>query len=596
MVPREVIDQIRERVNLVRIIEEAVPLKKSGRNFLGLCPFHQEKTPSFTVSETKQLYHCFGCGEGGTAITFLMKFHRLNFPEALDRLASIAGIDLKPYKGNSKDTKRHQEQRQRVLDCISYARDRYHQAFLHSDMAKEARGYVAKRGVRSDTIQRIQIGFAPESWDSLARAMERDGISLKNAEIAGLIKSKKSTGGYFDIFRSRIMFPIQNEKGQTVGFGGRILGEESPKYLNSPQTLVFDKSRLLFGLFEAQEVARKKNLLVVVEGYFDQIALFENGVEYCVATLGTSLSDSHARLLKRYVDEVILVFDGDIAGRNASIRSMKPLLSQGLHARVVFLPQGLDPDSFIRKQGEKAFLKELSQAESLLNYFIREHFQNEEDVSKKAQAIEELSELIKKTENIYLREAFLEDIHQKTGLDKSVLKGKKVRHFLRVEQKEGVVSQKKSSQPQLSMEELTLLRLAAEVPEAKDRMEREGVLSLFSSFKRIEQVKSWLTSVSELKNESGQASALVEAWEEEQTRSELAKIFLDSALDYVQSWNKIWKDCVKKLRNRRVKELAQAVARAETAGDVDQVQKLSLEVQELKRMEFEKHDSKEGML
>ena len=299
------IDEIRDRVDIVRVIGEVLPLKKAGRNFVGLCPFHGEKTPSFSVNQQKQLYYCFGCGEGGTVFTFLMKYHHHTFPEALDRLAGISGIDLEPYKGNQEDLKKRRKEKERFVELMNYARDAYHKAFSSSNVGEKARVYLKRRGISTETAQTLKLGYAPPGWGTLVQALERDGKSLPDALRLGLVGQKKDKSGFYDQFRDRLMFPIESVKDEVVGFGGRVLGDDTPKYLNSSQTPLFDKGALLYGLNRVIPLLREEKTLFVVEGYMDQVSLTEHGIPNVVATLGTALTDQHAKLLRRHAQNVI---------------------------------------------------------------------------------------------------------------------------------------------------------------------------------------------------------------------------------------------------------------------------------------------------
>ena len=584
LVPNEVIDEIRSRIDIVRSIGEVVPLKKVGRNYTGLCPFHQEKTPSFTVSDQKQLYHCFGCGEGGTIFTFFMKYHHLSFPETLERLASMAGLDLTDYQTNSHQALHKKEERSRFLALLTYARDLYHQAFLKSEQAAEARRYAISRGLTSDTAKKLHLGYAPASWEALVSALERDHRSLEDAFGVGLL-SKKTKGGYCDLFRSRLLFPIQNPKGETVGFGGRLLGDGTPKYLNSPQTILFDKSKLLFGLFEAQNAVREKNHVVVVEGYFDQVTVFENGFENCVATLGTSLTQEHAKLLKKYTDEVIVVFDGDSAGKKASVRSIKPLLTQGLNARVAILPSGFDPDTLVRAQGIQFFSNLVDQSAPILQFFIQEFYVKETDVTKKALAIEELADLVRAPSNPYLREAILEEVSRLTGVDKSILKKERKQIARPLPFQNGVekkLTSVKTLKQAIFPEELMLLRLAVEVPEVREKMLEGELLSYFCTEGLTDSARRWIEKVQALGEQNVSVSAYVDAWEDLETRPLLAKVFIDS-FDYQNVWENVLGDCLKKLTKKKSLKRTTEIAVQEKLGNVDAVEEISSQkIQELK--------------
>jgi DNA primase len=583
-VPPEVIDEIRGRVDIVRIIGEAVQLKKSGRNYLGLCPFHQEKTPSFTVSEPKQLYHCFGCGEGGTVITFVMKHHRLTFPEALERLAPLAGIDLAEYRQESREIAARKELRRKLFTVLDYARDAYHRCFLESEAGAPARAYAKTRGFSLEDAKVLRLGYAPSGWQTLTNAMIRDDVPLEDALRAGLIAKRPREEGFYDLFRERLLFPIEDPKGNPVGFGGRVLGEGTPKYLNSPQTAVFDKGRLLYGLPAAEEAIRKEKRAVVVEGYMDQAALRFAGVGHAVATLGTALTEDHAKLLTKYTDEVVLVFDGDAAGLKAARRSLRPLLSQGLRAKVALLPQGTDPDTFVRKEGTKAFLDLVEGARPLLEFYCARFFVDERDVSSKAEAVRELTELVRATENAFLREALVDETARRTGLSKEVLRGEeRPRAFAPVPP--GPAAAPRPAPERVPSEELALLRLAVEVPEVRGKLLGGDLFALFSDGAFAGAARSWLEGMGERRYSEAETAGLIDAWEDETTRPLLARAFVDSETSMAAVWEQVWNDCVHKLRLRAIRKLRDDVAREQGSGNEAGVMALLKQLDELKRVD-----------
>jgi DNA primase len=348
LLPKEVIEEIRLGTDLVKLIGEVVSLKRSGSNYSGKCPFHDEKSPSFSVSPSKQLYHCFGCGEGGTAITFMMKYYHLPFMDAVQKLADRLRIDLTKFQ--QKQNSAALDAKKKMLDVISYAAEKYHSALSTSFGIKAVEYFSKKRGLSDQMINDFKLGYAPDGWDNMLKALTRDKKPLDAATQTGILAKRQNKDGLYDVFRNRIMVPIKNQKGELVGFGGRAFGDEQPKYLNSPQSEIFDKSRLLFGLYQAEKAIREKDFVILVEGYFDQITLFQYGFQNTVATLGTAFTEYHAELLKRYTDKIVVVFDGDKAGLSASKRSMSPLLSNGFNAKIVRIPGGLDPDLFVRER------------------------------------------------------------------------------------------------------------------------------------------------------------------------------------------------------------------------------------------------------
>ena len=375
----EIKNRIRESTDIVRLIAENIELKKAGANYLGLCPFHAEKTPSFSVSPTKQFFHCFGCGESGDVFSFMMKFHRLTFPEALKELARRAGIEL-PERELSPAEREQIRRRDRLYAVNEAAAAVFHQVLLDSSLARDAREYLRRREVPEEFWQTYRLGYAPGpeagGWSFLFDRLRKKGFAEGEIEQCGLAVANER-GGFYDRFRDRVLFPIQDMSGRVVAFGGRILGEGKPKYMNSPQSAIFDKSRLLFGLYPHREAIRNRKTAVVVEGNFDMLSLAIHGIGYAVAPLGTSLTRPHVRSLRGYCRQVVLLFDGDAAGLKAAMRSVPHFLAEQVEARVALLPEGEDPDTLVRGQGAEAVLALLEHAaplpEFLFDALVQKH-------------------------------------------------------------------------------------------------------------------------------------------------------------------------------------------------------------------------------
>jgi len=361
---------VKDAAQIVDIIGEHVALKRTGANLKGRCPFHAEKTPSFIVNPDRQSFHCFGCGEGGDVFTFLMKYHRLTFPEALKELAHRYHIEL-PASGFQARDQAQAEKRQTLFAINRQAVKSYHEYLLRDPAAAPARSYLAQRGVPQQAIEKYQLGYAPDRWDFLIKQCSRANLPLEDLTEAGLV-IKRDRGGYYDRFRNRVLFPIYELTGRVVGFGGRILGVGEPKYLNSPETPIFNKSRTLFGLYQHRESIRRLKRAVIVEGNFDLLSLAIHGIDYGVAPLGTALTPAQIRTIKGYVDEVILLFDGDDAGLKAAMRTVPIFLAEQVQARVAILPAGHDPDTFISEYGRPALEKYLAAAVPLPE-FVFEH-------------------------------------------------------------------------------------------------------------------------------------------------------------------------------------------------------------------------------
>ncbi|MEP6678204.1 MAG: DNA primase, partial [Betaproteobacteria bacterium] len=365
MIPNDFVSTLLSRVDIVDVVDRHVPLKKAGANYQACCPFHSEKTPSFTVSPTKQFYHCFGCGAHGTAIGFLMEHAGKSFPDAVEELARDVGLEV-PHVESAGGQERREEAADATATLLVAAR--HYRARLKD--APQAIDYLKRRGLTGEIAARFGIGYAPEGWQSLADAFPRyDDPAL---DAAGLVVTGEG-GKRYDRFRDRVMFPIHDVRGRVIGLGGRVLGEGEPKYLNSPETAVFSKGRELYGLFLARNAIRDAGCVVVVEGYMDVVALAQHGVEYAVATLGTATTPVHAQKLFRMTDTVVFCFDGDAAGRKAAWRALEntlPVLADGKNARFLFLPDGEDPDDFIRARGRAAFERAVASATPLSEYLV----------------------------------------------------------------------------------------------------------------------------------------------------------------------------------------------------------------------------------
>ena len=369
-IPQSFIDEVLNRTDIVEVIDTRVPLKKAGREFKACCPFHDEKTPSFTVSQVKQFYHCFGCGANGTAISFLMDYEHMEFVEAIEELARRAGLEVpKETTGNqtqAPSTLPHYALLERVAD--------YYQEQLRSHpQASQAIAYLKQRGLTGDVAARFNIGYAPPGWENLAAALNADNTVRKQLLELGLTVERDKGDGAYDRFRDRIQFPILDRRGRTIGFGGRVLDDSTPKYLNSSESPVFHKGQELYGLFEARRAVRKLERILVVEGYMDVVALAQFDINYAVATLGTATTHEHLERLFRTVPEVVFCFDGDRAGREAAWRALEntlPVLRDGREARFLFLPDGEDPDSLVRKIGKQALEQQIASATHLSEFFF----------------------------------------------------------------------------------------------------------------------------------------------------------------------------------------------------------------------------------
>jgi len=423
-IPDEKVSEIRNRADIVDIVSEVVRLKKTGKNYLGLCPFHTEKTPSFTVSPDKQIFHCFGCGEGGNVFSFLMKHGGGSFPETVRQLAQRYGIDL-PRRQLTPDQQKRLNQRERLVMANQKTMTVYQNALKKSTTGKKALAYLRQRGITDEIIDTFSLGFAPDGWQYLGDHLKKAGFTAKVAQTAGLIVPNRQKTGSYDRFRNRIVFPIFDLGDRVVGFGGRVMGDEKPKYLNSPETPIYNKRRLLYGLNRTRQACRRTGVIHIVEGYFDLLTLYQYGVENTAATLGTALTEDHLRLIKGYAERAVLVFDADEAGMKAALRGSDLFLQAGVDARVLVLPDGHDPDSFIREVGEKAFQSAAAKAEGVVGFIIDSAIRRfGQSVEGKVRVITELQPMLANIDDPVARSLYIRELSERIEVDEQAIREK----------------------------------------------------------------------------------------------------------------------------------------------------------------------------
>ncbi len=413
-IPRAFIDDLLVRVDIVDLIDSYIALKKSGSSFVARCPFHTEKTPSFAVTRNKQLYHCFGCGAGGNAITFLMDYSHLDFIEAVEDLADFVGVQV-PRESRSVPAKKNNVTE--IFQVLEQAASFYVGQLRTNPAAKVAVDYYKARGLSGEVAQEFQLGFAPNSWDALSKQFKSQQLLD-----AGLAVAKES-GSVYDRFRGRVIFPIRDRRGRVLGFGGRVLDDSLPKYLNSPETSVFHKGREVYGLYELLSKNAKPARIVVVEGYMDVIALAQFGLGYSVATLGTATSKDHMELLFRFTSELVLCFDGDKAGREASWRAVEaalPCLRDGRQVRIMRLPADVDPDNLVREQGLEDFELRVSSAQTLSEYFFERLSQglNLGDLEGRASLVNKAKAYLEKLPNGIFQDLMQDKLKALSKVDK----------------------------------------------------------------------------------------------------------------------------------------------------------------------------------
>ncbi|SDY52428.1 DNA primase [Evansella caseinilytica] len=424
-VPDEKIEEIRKSVDIVDLISEYVQLKKQGRNYVGLCPFHGEKTPSFSVSPDKQLYHCFGCGAGGNAFSFMMETENISFIEAVVKLADRSGVAL-PEIEQEPVARSESEKASRIwYDGHSLAAKLYHHVLTSTDEGKAAREYLRKRGFTKEAIDTFQIGYAPNSWDFLTSFLQKRNFPMKEMVACGLVSVREFDQKPFDRFRDRIMFPIWNKQGEIIAFGGRVLKEGNPKYLNSPESTVFNKGETLYFFHKARQTIRKKNEAVLFEGYVDVISAWRAGIENGVAALGTALTETQTKLLRRVTDQVILCYDPDNAGQNATYKNARLLEKAGIRVRVAQLPDGYDPDEFIQKQGAERFNQDIIGRSLTLMGFKSLFFRRGKNLQDEGQRMDYIHQMLKEISSLTRaveRDHYLRQISEEFSISLDALK------------------------------------------------------------------------------------------------------------------------------------------------------------------------------
>lgn len=434
-IPENTIDEIRNTANVLDIISGYVQLRKRGKNYVGLCPFHQEKTASFTVSEEKQIFNCFGCGVGGNVFKFLMEYKNLSFVEAVQEVAEAVGIKI----NYDKDTYSEEQSIQEAYFDINVFTAKYFlNNLLNSEDGEIARSYFKNRNIKVQTQKQFGLGYARQEWENLLFYFQENKIDLEKALELGLI-DKRDDGGFYDKFRGRIIFPIFSPNGRVIAFGGRILEEAKvAKYLNSPESIIYSKRRSLYGLFHSKEEIRSSSKAILVEGYMDLISLFQHGIKNVVASSGTSLTDDQAQLLSRFTKNIIVLFDADDAGQKAALRSIEILLKQDFDVRVVLLPDKEDPDSFINKYGKEKFDEEINHAPNFLEFQTEQFAQAGmfEDPVKQTEAIREMVRTVALVDDELKRSIHIKSISKKFNLREKLIETELEKYFKQLREKE----------------------------------------------------------------------------------------------------------------------------------------------------------------
>jgi DNA primase len=585
-IPEDRIEEIRNRVDIVDLVSEYVTLKKAGRNHIGSCPFHKEKTPSFTVNAEKQIYHCFGCGEGGNAFSFLMKINNMTFPEAVRHLAAKLGITL-PSREFSPEEKSHQDLRESLLRVNQIAA-LYYAKTLRAAQGTAGRAYLDKRKIKPEIIETFRLGYAPEGWRNLRDHLQREQVPLKKAEEAGLLVSRKD-GDYYDRFRGRLMFPIEDINGNVIAFGGRVVGEGEPKYLNSPESNLYVKGRNLYGLARAKNAIRRDDYLIIVEGYFDLLALWNNGIPNVAATLGTALTREHVDLIKRYTGAVAITFDTDAGGKAALERSMSLFLEKGLRAKAVVLPDGKDPDEFVSKHGKEAFLTEVDRARALVDYYIDEVIGHGTNIDERRGALKAAIPFIAGISDAAERDQFMKRVSERLGVDEELVR-REVSRQQPAGRKEEATPPLRRATAGIDRVELSLIQIMMENPSRIHDIVQGNVLDFFMS-DALKALAETITASHREGQPPQNLAGVIDRVEDRAVREKLLELTVSAASPDSAVSDRLFEDTVRRIKERwykeRQRDLRVRLLRAQEAGDQELFNRLLNEKERLR------HEQKE---
>jgi len=557
-------EEIKRVADIAELIGQYVQLKKAGLNHVGLCPFHSEKTPSFTVSPSKQMFHCFGCKKGGDIFDFWMEYHKVPFVQAMRDLADRYHVTL-PERKMTPSQRQKMEVSELLFKINRIAAEYFHHVLTKSEKGKSGRAYLDKRSIDKEVTQEFMLGYAPGEWDGLTTFLKRKKVDMDKAAQAGLIISKKN-GGYYDRFRGRVLFPIFNLRKQIVGFGGRVLDDSLPKYLNTPETPVFRKGELLYGLHTAYESIRERGRAVIVEGYTDVMALKKYGFDEAVATLGTALTRDHIRKLKGYTKEAVVVFDADAAGKGAAIKSLPLFINEGLTSRVMVLPEGDDPDSFVNKRGLEGFMELLNKAIPMFEFYLDLKMTRLDDgIDGQVSLLKEILPVLIELNDDSQRSLYIRRLSEKTGIAESIvlteLRNRQV--YQPGKEREDNIRKRLSGSKAKRGDDLPLLNILIHAPHTMNRlMNRDCKLLLSDPI-----VMEIFDSMYEIYNREGDIAPaeMLEKLEGESTRERFREAMLSAPIypdEVVEQAVNEFEDRVHKIK------LSESINKAREQGDI----------------------------
>jgi DNA primase len=579
--PEEKVSEIRDRASILEVVSDYINLKKAGKHYKGLCPFHSEKTPSFMVNEEKQIFHCFGCGAGGDVFTFLMKVGNFSFPQAVEELAKRYGVRL-PSRELSPAKKKEMAKREILFQINQMASEYFHDLLYRQREGDEGRRYLSQRGLSEKIIKEHRLGYSLERWDGLVQHLQEKKVSLELAWELGLIFPKKR-GGWYDAFRGRILFPIFDLHQRVVGFGGRLIREGEPKYLNSPESSIYHKGEILYGLQVAKGYIPEKDCVIIAEGYFDLLTLHQFGLKHNVATLGTALTAQHVRTLKRYTKNLITVFDADEAGIKASLRALPLFLEEEVAGKTVLLPEGEDPDEFLRKGNLEDFEERVIHAVPLIDFFF-EWLMKTHDIKSidgKVKVAEEGMALIDKIPNKIRKNFYTKTLAEKLDLPESLLMER-----LRSSPKDRIKAEedlkKRPIERSFPKSEEMVVRLMIHHPEMIPAITKEGILREFES-PVLQKMAEGLEGLYQKRGRLDLTEAL--GCFEEDLKERLSEFAFQESDLKAGDREKILKDCIQKIRKKKLKkdegEILKRIKEAEKQKGEKGLDDLLMERQEL---------------
>ena len=563
-------EDIKRAGDITELIGQFVQLKKAGQNYIGLCPFHSEKDPSFTVSPSRQMFHCFGCKKGGDIFAFWMDYHKVSFPQAMRDLAEKYRISL-PKRKLTPSEKKNMELKELLFKLNETAAEYFHHILTKSEKGTPGRDYIEKRSIPKEIASRFKLGYAPDEWDGLTGFLKRKKIDMGKAVEAGLIIPKKN-GGYYDRFRARVVFPIFNLRQQVVGFGGRVLDDSLPKYLNTPETPLFHKGKLFYGLNAAYQKIRESGRAVIVEGYTDVLALINHGFHEAVATLGTALTRDHIRVLKGYAKEAVVVFDPDEAGKAAAIKSLSSFLDEGLSPRVMVLPENEDPDSFVNKNGLNGFLKLLNRSMPMFEFYLDLKLsRGGNEVDGKVDVLNEIIPVLSEFTNNIQRSLYVRRLSEKIGIAESVILAE-LRNWhkhLSLKGGESGLRERLSVSRAIIRDDLPLLNLLVHYPHTMERLINHDFRILLSDPTVIEI----FDAIAEIYKHGGEClpADILEELEGEQARERFRETMLMPPIcrhDEVEQALKEFEDRINKIK------MSESIKKALKQGDIEGLNKI----------------------